>query len=47
MVEVSRGGHSIIPSRTVALQTGDVVSFVVATGSLARLRSFLGGRWQR
>lgn len=47
VVEVSRGGHSTIPSRTTALQPGDIVSFVVAAGSLARLRSFLGGRWHR
>jgi trk system potassium uptake protein TrkA len=47
VVEVSRGGHSTIPSRTMALQSGDIVSFVVAAGSLGRLRSFLGGRWQR
>lgn len=47
VVEVSRGGHSTIPSRSMALQPGDIVSFVVAAGSLARLRSFLGGGWQR
>ncbi|MDA8312333.1 MAG: NAD-binding protein [Actinomycetota bacterium] len=44
-VEVSRGGHSTIPAGTATLQTGDVVSFVVAAASLGRLRSFLGGRW--
>jgi len=27
------------------LESGDVVSFMVAAGSLGRLRSFLGGRW--
>ena len=47
VVELSRGGHSTIPSRTTMLQPGDVVSFVVAAGSLGRLRSFLGGSWQR
>ena len=45
VVEVSRGGHSAIPAGTATLQTDDVVSFVVAAGSLGRLRSFLGGRW--
>ncbi|MHB1554671.1 MAG: potassium channel family protein [Acidimicrobiales bacterium] len=45
VVEVSRGGHSSIPSSTATLQPGDVVSFVVAAASLGRLRSFLGGRW--
>ena len=45
VVEVSRGGHSTIPAGSTTLQAGDVVSFVVAAGSLGRLRSFLGGRW--
>jgi len=45
VVEVSRGGHSTIPSRAAILQPSDMVSFVVAAGSLGRLRSFLGGRW--
>lgn len=47
VVEVSRGGHSTIPGRAATLEAGDVVSFVVASGSLGRLRSFLGGRWRR
>jgi trk system potassium uptake protein TrkA len=47
VVEIGRGGHSTIPSRTATLQPGDLVSFVVAAGSLGRLRSFLGGRWGR
>ncbi|MGC8463910.1 MAG: TrkA C-terminal domain-containing protein [Acidimicrobiales bacterium] len=47
VIEVSRGGHSAIPSTTATLNSGDLVSFVVAAGSLSRLRSFLGGRWQR
>ena len=44
-VEVGRGGHSRIPAPETTLQSGDVVSFVVASGSLDRLRDFLGGRW--
>ncbi len=47
VVELTRGGHSTIPAGTAALEPGDVVSFVVAAGSLGRLRSFLGGRWQQ
>ena len=46
-IEVSRGGHAVIPSTTATFNSGDLVSFVVAAGSLGRLRSFLGGRWQR
>jgi len=46
VVELSRGGHSIIPTTTMALKAGDLVSFVVAASALGRLRSFLGGRWQ-
>ncbi len=45
VVELTRAGHSTIPAKSSTLQGGDVVSFVVATGSLGRLRSFLGGRW--
>lgn len=46
VVEVTRGGHAAIPSPDTVLNDGDVVSFVVASGSLRRLRSFLGGRWR-
>jgi len=46
VVEVTRGGHSMIPGPGTTLQPGDRVSFVVASGALGRLRSFLGGRWQ-
>jgi len=46
VVELSRGGHSIIPTTAMALKAGDLVSFVVAASALGRLRSFLGGRWQ-
>ena len=44
VVEITRGGHSNIPGAEATLREGDVVSFVVASGSLGRLRSFLGGR---
>lgn len=46
VVELTRAGHSTIPTAATALRHGDLVSFVVASGSLGRLRSFLGGRWQ-
>lgn len=46
VVEVSRGGHSLIPGPASVVGDGDMVSFVVASGSLGRLRSFLGGKWQ-
>jgi trk system potassium uptake protein TrkA len=45
VVELSRAGHSSIPEPSTKLQSGDVLSFVVASGSLGRLRSFLGGKW--
>jgi len=40
-VEVTRAGHSFVPEATSALQAGDFVSFIVASGSLGRLHSFL------
>lgn len=46
VVEVTRKGHATIPATEAVLGVGDVVSFVVASGSLRRLRSFLGGRWR-
>lgn len=46
VVEITRGGHSIIPGAAAALKDGDRVSFVVASGALGRLKSFLGGRWE-
>jgi len=46
VIEVSRGGHAVIPSTAATFNSGDLVSFVVA-GRLRGLRSFLGGRWQR
>jgi trk system potassium uptake protein TrkA len=47
VVEVSRGGHSMIPGTGTTLRDGDVVGFVVASGALERLRSFLGGKWEQ
>lgn len=45
VVEITRGGHSMVPGAGATLREGDRVSFVVASGALGRLRSFLGGRW--
>jgi len=45
VVELSRAGHSRIPELSTPLEAGDMLSFIVAAGSLGRLRSFLGGRW--
>lgn len=45
VVELSRAGHSRIPEQSTPLATGDVLSFIVAAGSLGRLRSFLDGKW--
>lgn len=45
VVEVTSGGRSRIPAGGQAIRSGDVLSFAVASASLARLRSFLGGRW--
>jgi trk system potassium uptake protein len=45
VVELSRHGHSRIAEPTTPLETGDVLSFIVAAGSLGRLRSFLDGEW--
>ncbi len=42
VVEVSRAGHSSIPGTGATVQAGDTATFVVASGSLARLRAFLG-----
>jgi trk system potassium uptake protein len=41
VVEVTRGGRSMIPGRGAMIESGDFVSFVVTATSLARLRSFL------
>jgi trk/ktr system potassium uptake protein len=45
VVELSRAGHSRIPEPSTPLHGGDVLSFIVAAGSLSRLRSFLDGKW--
>jgi trk/ktr system potassium uptake protein len=45
VVEISTGGHSAIPEASTRLRHGDVVSFIVAAGSLSRLHSFLDGKW--
>jgi trk system potassium uptake protein TrkA len=41
VVEVSRGGKSIIPGQATTIEADDVISFVVAASSLGRLASFL------
>jgi trk system potassium uptake protein len=45
VVELSRHGHSRIPEPTTPLETGDVLSFVVAASSISRLHSFIDGEW--
>jgi len=45
VVEISRAGRSSVPERTSMLQPDDFVSFIVASGSLGRLRSFLDATW--
>ncbi|MFA5787885.1 MAG: TrkA family potassium uptake protein [Actinomycetota bacterium] len=41
VVEVTRGGRSLIPGPGTTIESGDVISFAVASTSLGRLRSFL------
>jgi trk system potassium uptake protein len=41
VIEVTRGGRSMIPGPGTAVETGDLASFAVAATSLGRLRSFL------
>jgi trk system potassium uptake protein TrkA len=41
VVEVTRGGRSLIPGPGTTIEASDMVSFAVASTSLARLRSFL------
>ncbi|MBV8159690.1 MAG: TrkA family potassium uptake protein [Acidimicrobiia bacterium] len=41
VVEVTRGGRSVIPGPATMIEPGDILSFVVATTSLGRLKSFL------
>ena len=45
VVEVTSAGRSKIPSDGQLIRAGDTLSFIVASASLDRLRSFLGGRW--
>jgi trk system potassium uptake protein len=45
VVEVTRGGQSLIPTASTNIESEDLVSFVVAATSLERLRSFLAKEW--
>ncbi len=45
VVEITRGGHSLIPGAGTTVRAGDRLSFVVASGAMDRLKGFLGGRW--
>ncbi|HET9078220.1 MAG TPA: TrkA family potassium uptake protein [Acidimicrobiales bacterium] len=45
VVEVTSAGRSRIPTDGQLIRGGDTLSFIVASASLDRLRSFLGGRW--
>lgn len=42
VVEVTRGGRSIIPSPATLLESEDLLTFVVTAESLGRLQGFLG-----
>jgi len=44
-VEVTSAGHSRVPEPSTQLKRGDLVSFIVAAGSLGRLHGFLDGKW--
>jgi len=41
VVELTRGGRSLIPGQGTTIEHGDILSFVVASTSLGRLKSFL------
>jgi trk/ktr system potassium uptake protein len=41
VIEVTRGGRSMIPGPGTTIESGDLVSFAVSSTSLGRLRSFL------
>ncbi|MFF4585410.1 potassium channel family protein [Streptomyces sp. NPDC001388] len=41
VVEVTRGGHSLIPAHGTSAQADDLVTFAVAATALGRLRGFL------
>jgi len=42
VIEVTRGGHSVLPERSTVVEPGDLVTFAVAATALHRLESFLG-----
>jgi trk system potassium uptake protein TrkA len=42
VVELTRGGRSMIPGPAASIEAGDLLSFVVASTALDRLRSFIG-----
>ncbi|MEV0937596.1 TrkA family potassium uptake protein [Streptomyces phaeochromogenes] len=41
VVEVTRGGHSLVPAHSTTARPGDLVTFAVAATALGRLRGFL------
>ena len=41
VVELTRGGRSLIPGPGTTIEYGDILSFIVASTSLRRLKSFL------
>lgn len=41
IVEVTRGGRSLVPAHSTPAEPGDLVTFAVAATALGRLRSFL------
>ncbi len=45
VVEITRGGHSLVPGAGTTISAGDRLSFVVALSAMDRLKGFLGGRW--
>lgn len=45
VVEITRGGHSLVPGAGTTISAGDRLSFVVASSAMDRLKGFLGGRW--
>ncbi|WP_030546986.1 TrkA family potassium uptake protein [Streptomyces albus] len=42
VVEVTRGGHSLVPAHNTAAEPSDIVTFAVAATALGTLRGFLG-----
>jgi trk system potassium uptake protein len=42
VVEITRGGRSMIPAKEALLEPADLVAFAVASSSIDRLRSFVG-----